>query len=71
MPKTKSETHRVNTNLSMKNNEFLEEYARENALTKSALINIAVEEFREKKQTMELMQNPVVREEMRKMGYRV
>lgn len=71
MPNQKKKTVRVNSNLSEKNNQFLDEYSNENGMTKSALINLAVEEFREKKEAMDLFKHPKVREKLKDIGFDV
>ena len=57
---------RVNTKISDRSNEWLDRKAEEMALSKSALINLAIETYRTQVEVMDVM--PQLRERLKQQG---
>lgn len=60
---------RVNTRISAKTNAWLDQKSEEMALSKSALINLALESYRTQTEVIDVM--PRIMEELEKQGIKI
>lgn len=55
MSNDKNEMFRINTRISLKSNEWLDNYSEETGLSKSTIVMLALESFIQQKDTLKLM----------------
>jgi predicted DNA-binding protein len=63
---TDKEPVRINTRISHKANEWLDKRSKETSISKSALINIAIENYRKETEVVDMM--PEIKKKLEELG---